>query len=250
MHKIIALGLVIILLSLGGCITTIDGYQRPKPKADSVRAKSYFDLGVAYIQKGRYDLAEPKLRNSIQIKPTAQAYNALAVLYEEQHENALAEEIYQRLLADFPTYELGYINYYVFLCKNNRQNQMDRVANTMQSKGKTWAALGQIVAGNCALEKGNKGRAATYYRRALQFEPYSAGALLPLAKINYDKGLVEKAKGQVDLVNNHVGYTAKSVYLAVLINRKLGNRLKERHFLQILRTRFADSEEAQKLSGN
>ncbi len=214
MNKIITLGLGIALMSLTGCITSVDGYERPKPKEDSVRAKSYFNLGVAYIQRKRYDLAEPKLRESINIKP-----------------------------------ELGYMNYYVFLCKYNRHNQIDAIAKTMQSQGKTFAALGQIAAGNCAFEKGRKEQAIAYYNRALQYEPYAAGALLPLAQINYDKGFVQEAKRQVDLVNNQVGYSARSVYLSVLINRELGNRLEERNFMQVLQTRFADSEEAQMLAG-
>lgn len=250
MRKIITLGLGVMLMSLTGCITTIDGYERSKPKEESVRAKSYFDLGVAYMGKQRYDLAEHKLRYSIGIFPTAEAYNALAVLYEEQHENALAEETYKKLLAGFPEYALGYMNYYVFLCKYDRQSQIDTIAATMHSKGKTLAALGQVSAGNCALEKGNQSKAKQYFQQALTYEPYSAGALLPLAEMNYEKGFMAEAKKQVDLVNNHVGYSARSVYLAVLINRELGNRLEERNYLQALKTQFAGSEEAKLLQGN
>ncbi len=250
MKKIITLGLGLILMSLLGCITTIDGYQPPKPKDASVRAKSYFDLGVAYMERKRYDLAEPKFQYSIEIKPTAKAYNALAVLYEEQHDNALAEDTYKRLLTEFPDFALGYMNYYVFLCKNDRVGQIRALSAKMQSKGRILAALGQIAAGNCAFEKGRKDQAIAYYNQALKYEPYSAGALLPLAQINYDKGRVEEAKRQVDLVNNQVGYSARSVYLAVLVNRKLGNRLEERKYLRVLQTRFAGTEEAEKLSGN
>ncbi len=250
MRKVITLGLGIALLSLLGCITTVDGYQPPKPKADSIRAKSYFDLGVAYMERKRYDLAEPKFQYSIEIKPTAKAYNALAVLYEEQHANVLAEETYKRLLTQFPDFALGYMNYYVFLCKNDRVDQMRALSEKMQSKGKILAALGQIAAGNCAFEKGRKNQAIAYYHQALKYEPYSAGALLPLAQINYDKGLIEDAKRQVDLVNNQVGYSARSIYLAVLVNRKLGNGLEARKYLRVLQTRFAGTEEAKKLSGD
>ncbi len=248
MKKIITLGLGVILMSLTGCITSVDGYQRPKPKKADIRAKSYLDLGVAYIQKGRYDLAEPRLRYSIEIQPSADAYNALAVLYEEKHENALAEETYNTLLAQFPNYALGYMNYYVFLCKYDRQSQIETVAAKMQSN-KLLAALGQVAAGDCAVKKGQTGQAEQYYKRALQYEPYSAGALLPLAKINYERGFIEEAKKQVDLVNNQVGYSAKSLYLSFLINRELGHNMEARNYLNELRTRFSDSEEAKELSG-
>ncbi len=244
MNKILVLGLGVVLMSLAGCITTVDGHQRPKPKEDNIRAKSYLDLGIAYMERKRYDLAEPKLRYSIQIKPSAEAYNALGVLYEEQHNNALAEETYKRLLAEFPDYDLGYMNYYVFLCKYDRQSQIEALSAKMKSKGRALAALGQVSAGNCAFDKGNKSRAQYYYQQALKYAPHSAEALLPLAQINYEKGLLKKAKQQVDLVNNLVGYSARSVYLSVLINRALGHRLEARNFLQVLKTQFAGSKEA------
>lgn len=250
MKKTIMLGLGVILMSLSGCMTTVDGYSRPKPKEDSIRAKSYFDLGVAYMSKKRYDLAEPRLRRSINILPTAEAYNALAVLYEEQRENALAEEAYKTLISQFPDYLLGYMNYNIFLCKYDRQAQIQALSATMMSKGNEMAALGQIAAGNCALEKGNANRAKQYYKKALQYEPHSAGALLPLAEINHQRGFASEAKQYLDLLHNHIGESARSVYLGVLINRELGNRLEERNFMRALRTRFANSQEAKALSGN
>lgn len=241
------LQLVVITGLLTGCITTVDGYQAPKPKSPEVRAKAYFDLGAAYMGKGRYDLAEPKLQLSLQINPTGQAYNALAVLYEEQHENLLAEDTYKTLIKDFPNYDRGYLNYHIFLCKYDRQDQIFALNNMMTAKGEPLASLGEIAAGDCALNKGRLEKAKQHYNKALQFNPYAEGALLALAKINLQRGFVAEAKKQVDLANNQIGFSAESVYLSVLINRELGNLAAEKKFLQVMRTQFAGSPEATEL---
>lgn len=207
-------------------------------------AASYYELGIAYIQKGRFDMAEPRLQKSIDANPTPEAYNALALLYEEMHDNALAEETYQRLINAFPDYPRGYLNYNIFLCKYNRQHQIEALANKMAASNKEIAAIGEIAAGNCAFSRGNDEVAQVHYQRALKYEQYAAGALLPLAEIDLKRGFVKEAKERVDLVNNQIGYSARSVYLSILINRELGNHTEERRLMQILRTRYAGSPEA------
>ncbi|MGY0399142.1 MAG: tetratricopeptide repeat protein [Ostreibacterium sp.] len=244
------LGLVAILVLLTGCITTLEGYQPPKPKTANVTAKSYFDLGVAYMKEKRFDLAEPKLQRALQLDPTPEAYNALAVLYEEMHDNVLAEETYKTLTSNFPDYARGYLNYNIFLCKYNRTGQIESLSVNMAAKNKKMVAIGQIAAGDCAYSKGDNTIARQHYNKALQYEQYAAGALLPLAEMDLKAGFVEQAKEKVDLVNNFIGYSARSVYLSLLINRELGNSLEERKMLQTLKKRFANTPEATAIFGN
>lgn len=235
-----------ICLLLTGCAIT----ESNRPKKDpSVAAKSYLKLGIAYFQRGHYNLAEPKLQRSIKNEPTPEAYNALALLYEEQHENSLAEQTYKELITKFPTYGRGYLNYNIFLCKYNRHSQIAALATQMATKGKDIAAIGHIAAGNCAMSKGKNAVAETNYKQALKYEQYSAGALLPLAEINLKRGFVGEAKKQVDTVNNYIGYSPRSIYLSILIERDLGNKANERKMTQALRNRFPNSPEAATIFG-
>ncbi|PIE45726.1 MAG: hypothetical protein CSA44_01900 [Gammaproteobacteria bacterium] len=238
----------IVLLMLSGCITSFDGRTPPKPKPKAA-AKAYFQLGVNYMAKGRYDLAEIKLQKSIAIHSTAEAYNALAVLYEELHDNTLAEQIYQELLTRFPDYGRGYLNYLFFLCQYDRRSQIDTVLTEAAGKGREIAAISHIAAGNCALKNGDENEAKHQYQRALDYEQYAAGALLPLAEMHWKDKQFIKAKSQVDLVNNQIGYSARSLYLATLIERSLGHQQQARKMYQELIKRFPNSQEAKKLSG-
>ncbi len=226
-----------------GCVTSSDKPPAPKPQPKKA-SKTYFDLGVAYLQRKRFDLAEIKLQRSIEVEPNPDAYNALALLYETQHDNALAEETYEKLVRQFPDYGRGYLNYNIFLCKYDRYGQIERLAKTMASRNKEIAAIGQIAAGNCARSKDKLDLAVKHYNKALQYEQYSAGALLPLAEIDLNRGFASEALQKVQTVHNYIGYSARSVYLAILAYRDLGDRANERKMLATMRSRYATSPEA------
>lgn len=242
-YKVIGL---VMLVFVTGCVTETNGRKSSKSQLKKA-ADAYYELGIAYIQRKRYDLAEPKLQRSLSSKPTPDAYNALALVYETLHDNALAEETYQNLIREFPDYARGYLNYHIFLCKYDRLSQIEQLANAMSVHGKQIAAIGQIAAGNCALRKDNADLAIQHYQSALTYEPYAAGALLPLAEIDLKRGFVQEAKEKIDLVNNQIGYSARSVYLSILANRELGNHIEERKMLNVLRTRYANTAEAQEV---
>ncbi len=239
---------LVVVAMLSGCITTGGESDRPKPQPEKA-ARAYYDLGVAYIKKKRYDLAEIKLQRSIESSPTPEAYNALALMYELQHDNALAEETYQKLITKYPKYGRGYLNYNIFLCKYDRHAQIEQLASRMAAQGKEIAAIGQIAAGNCALEKKDINRAETHFKRALQYEQFAAGALLPLAEIDLERGDVAEANIKVNKVNNYIGYSARSVYLAILISRELGDEVRERKLTNVMRSRYAGTQEAKNLFG-
>lgn len=226
-----------------GCTTTVTGNPAPAPNLDKA-AQSYYELGIAYLQKERYDLAAQKLQRSLHAKPTAKAYNALALLYETRHDNALASATYQRLLADFPDYQRGYLNYHIFLCQTKRDVQRQQLTDAMMQRGGELAALGQIADGDCALRRDEADKAQPYYRRALDINPDATGALLSLAEIDLNRGKIVEAKAKVDRVNEVAGYSARSVYLSLLVNQQLGNAVEAQKMNHLLRTRFAHSPQA------
>ncbi len=236
-------------LLLAGCSVVREG-RAPIKAQPQKAAKTYYELGVAYMKRGRYALAELKLQRSLEKQPAADTYNALALLYEMQHENALAEQAYQELIAKYPTYERGYANYNFFLCKYDRQSQIEQLAKQMAAQGGAIATVGQLAAGDCAMRKNDTNRAEMHYKQALKYNPHVAGALLPLAEIDLERGNVADAQIKINQVHNYVGYSARSVYLAVLISRELGNELEERKMENVLRSQFANSPEAKEIFGN
>ncbi len=244
--------LVIFLLVtcafLSGCIMTVNG-STPKKVDYEAAARSYFELGVAYMQKKRYDLAEPKLLRSIQLKPSAEAYNALALSYEERHSNLLAEEAYKTLIKQYPSYARGYWNYGIFLCKYQRDSQLNTLVSMMLQKDKNLAALGQMTAGNCALERKHYRQARRFYEKALRYNQYLAVALLPLAKMDIKQGLLDRAKEKVDTIHNHIGYSPESLELAIVLANKMQQFGVARKMEVALVKQFPNALQAKKLLG-
>ncbi len=213
----------------------------------SKAAHSYYTLGLAYLQKGNYELAESKLQRSLQLQETADGYNALALLYESQHKNSLAEAAYTKLLKKYPQYQRGYLNYHIFLCKNDRNKQMQQLVSIMTAPENNLTVLAHIATGNCALTKKQYNIAKSSYQQALVIAPQAANALLPLAEIAFHNKEIEKASAYIKQIHNYNGYNARSVYLAMQINKAQGNMLEVQKMYNILKTQYPQSEEAQKI---
>lgn len=243
MKKILLSGFC--LLMLWGCETVTTGDARDIKQPEKDPAQKYYELGVAYIQNGQYDLAETRLLRSLENEQRAETLNALALLYEQMRDNRAAEQTYEKLIATFPDYELGYTNFSLFLCKYNRTTQIESLISKMLSQGNEMATLGAAAAGDCAFTKGDYTTAENFYKQALTYDPYTPYALLPLAEIDIRKGFLPEAKEKIDLVHNQIGYSARSLYLATVIAREMGNSVDERRYSRELRGRFPRSREAQ-----
>jgi type IV pilus assembly protein PilF len=92
--------------------------------------------------------------------------------------------------------------------------------------------------------KQNKERDATdYFERALRSEPDNLQALLNLASIQYKRGQLESARGYIGRFNKLVEPTSESLWLALRIERKLGDKPAENTLAVQLRRRFQGSQE-------
>ncbi len=244
--------LLVVCTILSGCIVTVDGTP-PKKVNYAAAANSYLKLGVAYMQKKRYDLAEPKLLRSIKLSPNAEAYNALALLYEEQHNQSLAEKTYQTLIEDFPDYARGYWNYGIFLCKNQRDAQLNTLVANMAKLTKmdqsSAMVLGQVISGECALHKQDYRQARTFFKTALRYDSDNAVALMALANMEFQQGLLTQAQEKVDRFHNRVGYSPKSLQLAIRLAKKMNQGIVAKKMKAILIRDFPHSPQAKRLLG-
>lgn len=209
---------------------------------------NYYRLGVAYMQKGRFDLAEPKLKRAIEInsKPP-DAWNALALLYEETRDIKSSNALYTKLIASNPEYSLGYMNYATFLCKFKRDDEKGKLYQMMRAKSGVFAALSYIAEGNCQMQRGNTDQAAANYRQALTYDNQSAGALLPLAEIEIGKKNYTAATQYLKVVHTYIGYSAKSVRLGILAARGVGDKVEEDNLMRVMRASYSNTEDARSL---
>jgi type IV pilus assembly protein PilF len=252
---------------LAGCASTTDqsaqqappdrGVQAPDPDSGLVgevrdartRAKAHTDLASAYLELGNMGVALEEGRIALQADPSyAPAYNVLGLVNMDLKDNAAAESSFRRGLQLAPQDADLNHNYGWFLCQSGREEQaIQWFTNALRNPlypnpAKSWAA-----AGRC-LSKRNPAEAATYFDRALRLDPNLLQALLPYADLLYRRGQLEEAKVLVTRFNRLVpDGTPESLWLAVRIERKLGDRLAEATLASQLRRRYAGSAEYQAL---
>ena len=110
------------------------------------------------------------------------------------------------------------------------------------SPSRTYAAAGQ-----CLLKLKDAKQAADYFERALRLDPNNTNAMLPYANVLYRRGQYEEARELVARYNNSSPPSAEALWLAVRVERKLGDRTASNSYAAQLRLRFPRSPEYQAL---
>lgn len=211
------------------------------------RARIHTELASAYFERGNMGVALEELRIAIEADPTyAPAFNVLGLVHMDLRENAVAQQHFERALRLSPNDPDINNNYGWFLCQSGREEQsiayfLAALKNPLYST----PARSYVNAGLCAIRKNNERDAFDYFQRALRSEPDNLQALLNLASIQYKRGQLEPARGFIGRFNKLVEPTAESLWLALRIERKLGDKSAENTLATQLRRRFHGSQEYQ-----
>ncbi|MGE5791381.1 MAG: type IV pilus biogenesis/stability protein PilW [Bacteroidota bacterium] len=213
------------------------------------RAKAHTDLAAAYYELGNLGVALEEARIALAADPTyPPAYNVQGLVNMELRDQAGADASFQRGLKLAPQDPDLNHNYGWFLCQTGREQQsiqwfMNAIKNPLYpTPSKSYAA-----AGRC-LQKGNPAESAQYLERALRLDPNTVQAMMPYAEYLYRRGQLVQAKELVGRYNKMLPEpTPESLWLALRIERKLGDRLAEASFATQLRRRYSNSNEYQSL---
>jgi type IV pilus assembly protein PilF len=238
------------LLALAGCASqtapTVDtGTIVGEVSDPRNRARAHTDLAAAYFERGRMAIALEELRIAVAADssyPTA--HSMLGLVYMELKENRLAEESFDRALRLSPNDPDINHNFGWFLCNTGREKDSVRyfvqaIRNPLYAT--PWRSYSG--AGVCSLKAGNVKDAEEFFQRALRLEPDDTASLIKLGAIRYRQGQIGEARRLVSRYNKLLTPNAESLWLALRIERKLGERVAEQSFAIQLRRRFPNSDE-------
>lgn len=213
------------------------------------RARVHTELAMLYFSRGAMAVALEELRTSVAADPTyAQAFSLFGLVYMELRENQLAQANFERALQLSPNDSDISHNYGWFLCETGRQKEaipffLQAIRNPLYaSPSRSYSA-----AGLCAMRLNNLADAEEFLQRALKLDPDDPSALLQLAQIRYRQTRYEDARGLALRYNRLVNPSPESLWLALRIERRLGQRVAENSFATQLRRNFPDSREYQAL---
>jgi type IV pilus assembly protein PilF len=213
------------------------------------RAKIHTELAGLYYGRGSMAIALEELRIAVSADSNyAPAYSMFGLVYMELRENTLAQNNFERGLRLSPTDPDINHNYGLFLCQTGRENDsikyfLQAVRNPLYPT--PWRSYS--AAGQCSLRKDNLKDAEDYFLRALRQEPNDPISLLQLAQIRYRQGNLDDARKLVSRHNKLIDPTAESLWLALRVERKAGERNAESGYANQLRRRFNGSREFQQL---
>jgi len=252
-------------VSLGGCASSPDFGGRnfnsvSEPTVDTgaiisevgpprERARIHTELAVAYFERGNMGVALEELRIALAADPGyAPAYNVLGLVHMDLKEMDLARNNFEHALQISPNDADLNHNYGWFLCQTGREEQslkffLNAVKNPLyRAPQKSYS-----VAATCALRKNMDRDAIDYFERALRLDPNYPPALISLAQLRYRRGELAQARALIGHFNKQYDATAESLWLALRIERKLGDKSAENRYATQLRRDFAGSREYQNL---
>jgi type IV pilus assembly protein PilF len=259
MNRLYCATLAALALMVAGC-DSMPQKDNAGPVAESVsmtgdpgdghnRAKVHAELAALYYGRGNMAIALEELRIAAAADPNYPlTYSLFGLVYMELREPNLAQANFERGLRLSPTDPDINHNYGLFLCQTGRENEsikyfMQAVSNPLYPT--PWHSYS--AAGVCSLRKNNLKEAEDFFQRALRLDPSDPGSLLQLGQIRYRQGSLEEARRLVSRHNKLVEPTAESLWLALRVERKLGERGAESSYANQLRRRFAASREYQQL---
>jgi type IV pilus assembly protein PilF len=213
------------------------------------RARIHTELAGSYYQRGNLGVALSEARIAVAADSSyAPAYNLLGLVYGDLRETALAEDAFKRSLSINPNDPDANHNYGWFLCENKREEESIRYF-LLAVRYPLYATpqKSYTMAATCAQRKGNDKDAYEYLERALKLDPNYTPALIGLAQLKYRRGELDSARSLVGRYNKIVEPTSESLWLAVRIERKLGDSIASTSYANQLRRRFPGSKEYQDL---
>jgi type IV pilus assembly protein PilF len=220
-----------------------------EPASARERARIHTELAGSYYQRGNLGVALSEARIAVAADSGyAPAYNVLGLVYGDLRETSLAQEAFERSLKINPNDPDANHNYAWFLCENKReQESIHYFLMAIRYPLYPTPQKSYAMAATCALRIGNEKDASEYLERALKVDPNYYPAMISLAHLKYRRGELDAARVLVSRYNKIAEPTAESLWLALRIERKLGDSSATTSYANQLRRRYPGSKEYQDL---
>jgi len=213
------------------------------------RARAHTELAAGYYDLGNMGVALEEARIALAADGNyAPAYNVLGLVHMDLREKDAAQAYFERALQLSPNDPDANHNYGWFLCQTGREQQaqayfLSAVRNPLYATPQKSYTL----AGSCAMRRKDEAQALDMFERALRFDPNYLPAVLSLANVRYVRGELDVARNLVTRFNRLSEPTAESLWLALRIEHRLGERSAEASLADQIRRNFAGSREYQSL---
>ncbi len=240
------MALILFLGLAAGCIHTSTGGYRGEPDREKALSDN-IRLGMAYLSSGDTHRAKRPLINAIEIAPrSAEAHNALGLVYYVDQEFALAEEHYRKAIQYDPAYTKAYFNFGALLYNRGRYPEAVhhyRVATADTLYEQRPAAFENL--GYALLAMGDRAGARAAFTRALSFNRDLPRSHLSLARMYFDDENYDASLKHFQRFAGLSRHSAESLWLGIRLQRVLNDRDALASYALQLRNMYPESDEYQ-----
>lgn len=239
---------VAALLLVAGCVQTTTGSIPAEPD-DSEAAQQYFQLGARYFRNGKYELARERLHRAIGFNPRmAIAHSTLALTYEQLDNERLAKEHHAKAVRFEPgNYDVRNA-FAVFLCRHERYDEAaEQFKHAVAVPENDNSEIMLTNAGVCMSKKPDYVQAEAFFRQALEKRSGYGEALLQMSLLKYRTSEFLQARAFVQRFLAVQPATSEVLYLAVQIEKALGDERAKLDYASRLLREFPNSEQARQV---
>jgi type IV pilus assembly protein PilF len=247
MRRLLFIG-VLWLAACAGAPTGTEREPRAAPEqADAdKRARGRRELAGLYLGRGQATTALDEVKRALAAKPDMpEALNMRGLIYASMGEVPLAEESFQRALQVAPRDGDIMHNYGWFLCQQRRWADGDLQFNAALALPQYRDNVRTLLAqGVCQARAGNWGDAERTLSRSYELDPANPVTAYNLSDVLLRRGELERARFYIARINSQPELSsAQSLWLAVRIERRLGNLQGVQDFGRKLQERYPESNE-------
>ncbi len=218
----------------------------PNPGDPERRAQARLELAALYFSRGQHQTALDEIRQALSARPDLPEAVALrALVLAATGDPRGAEDSFRRAMQLSPGDGGVVHNYAWFLCQERRypeaQAQFERAFALPRYDGQARTLLAQGV---CLAREQRWAEAERVLSRSYEFDPANPVTAFNLSEVLLRRGELTRAKfyvGRINAVPEQVN--AQSLWLALRIERRLGNLDAVRDLGRQLRERYPQAPE-------
>lgn len=239
-------------LLLTGCVSSPLDKAAAAPvarlslRADAqTRAAIRLQLAVSYFEQRQFAAVLDEVALVLRSVPdSADAYSVRALAYMEMGQGPQAEKDFLQAIRLAPGNPDFANNYGWFLCNSDRPDDAipyfeAAIANrAYQSPGKALTN-----AGVCRLKRQDTQAAERYLTRAFQYDPTGLATNVNLARLYVERREFGRARFHIGLAADNHALNAEALWLAIKIERQLGNQSVANDLTAQLRRHYPSSSE-------
>jgi type IV pilus assembly protein PilF len=210
------------------------------------RAAVRMELAALHYSRGQYETALDEIKLALQSKPDlGAAFSLRGLVYASMGEESLAEDSFARALQINPRDADTLHNRGWILCQRNRFAEADQLfeqALALPQYRETQRTY--MAQGVCHARAGRLEDAERKLSRAYELDPSNPTTALNLSEVLYRRGEYERARFYIRRVNQREDLSnAQTLWLALRVENRLGNRGGVDDYGRQLRNRFPQAPE-------